>query len=279
MPVQFASPIRPTERILLFGVGGVGKSKAALDIARKLPHVTMYLWDNDFSAERLLSTSHKDVADRDPVDVPDDDLGEAWGNVVVRNGDVEDWDEVLTWLAAVREHCNRDDWCVVDSASPTWPSVQAWFTEQVHGEDIAEYFLEVRKKKNEAKEQKKTLGALDGWMDWPVINKQYNKFYRALLNVGCNWLLTCEQGRVSDDDDKDVKGLFGPYGVKPQGQKSVGHKPSTVLLLTKSRVGEYHMTTIKDRGRGEVEDEPWEDFAKDYLGGIGGWKMRKVEGR
>jgi hypothetical protein len=275
--MRFRPEIRPRERILVLGVGGVGKSKLTLDIARKCPHDTFYIWDNDFSTERLLSTDYTDIADRPPVDVEDDDLGVAWGNIIVRTGDAEDWQELLDWLDLVKKYNSPDDWVTIDSASPTWPAVQGWFTEQVHGSDVADYFLEVRQAKKNAKEEKKTLGALDGWMDWPVINKQYNKFYRKLLNIGCHWVITAEQDKISDDDDKDVRGLFGAYGVKPKGQKSMGHKPSTVLLLTKSRGGNYAMTTIKDRGRPDREDEEWGDFVADYLV-PSGWKMRKVEG-
>lgn len=278
MPVNFRPTIRPRERILAFGVQGTGKSKALLDIARKCKADTFYIWDNDYSAERLLATSYADVAERPPVDVPHDDLGIAYGNVVVRNGDEADWEELLAWLDLCRKHVALDDWVSIDSVTATWPSVQGWFIEQVHSEDIGEYFLEVRKEKAKAKEEKKTLGALDGWMDWPVINKVYAKFYTKLLNLPCHWFLTAEQGRVSDEDDKDVKGMFGPYNVKPNGQKRLGHKPNTVLWLTKSRKGNYGMTTVKDRGRVECEDDGWEDFAKDYLADVAGWKLQKVEG-
>lgn len=286
MPMRFRPPILPRERILVLGVGGVGKSKITLDIARKCPHDTFFVWDNDFSTERLLSTSHSDITLRAPVAVPDPSLGQAWGNVIVRTGDPEDWIELLDWMDLVKQYNRPDDWITIDSASPTWPAVQGWFTEQVHGSDISDYFLEVRqakkaqadaRKTRDTSEDAKNLTPFEGWMDWPVINKQYNKFYRKILNIGCHWILTAEQDKIGGEkEDKEIKGLFGSYGVKPKGQKALGHRPSTVLLLTKSRTGSWAMTTIKDRGREEFQDQKWGDFVVDYLGPMG-WKMTKVE--
>jgi hypothetical protein len=45
----------------------------------------------------------------------------------------------------------------------------------------------------------------------------------------------------------------------------------TVLWLTKKRIGEWYITTIKDRGRKELEDQAVGDFAEDYLQAIAGW--------
>ena len=47
--------------------------------------------------------------------------------------------------------------------------------------------------------------------------------------------------------NKEIKELFGPYGLKPAGQKALGYQPDTVLLLAHAREG-YYITTIKDRG-------------------------------
>lgn len=277
MAVQFRPTIKPREFILTLGVGGTGKSKALLDIARKCKDSIFYVWDNDYSYERLLATQYSDIAEREDVEVPDEGLGIATGNVVIMDGDLDEWTGLLEWLKLVKEHARFDDWVAVDSMTPTWQAVQGWFSEQVFGSDIADYFLEVRMKKAESKDKKKALGALDGWMDWPVINKQYAKLYSALLNIRCHKYVTAEQDKIGDDDDAEVKKLFGVYSVKPRGQKALGHRPMTVLILSKSRAGEYAVTTVKDRGRMEMEDEEIGDFAIDYLKTVAGWKMTKVD--
>jgi hypothetical protein len=184
-------------------------------------------------------------------------------------------------VSEINAKMDRDDWLGFDMMTQTWDWVQEWFSDNVFGQDIGDYFLEVRQAKQSAKGTKdaakgkeaKSLGALEGWMDWPVINKQYNKIYRAILRCPGHVYLAAEQAKLSsDEEDKEVKDLLGPYGVKPKGQKRLPHIPHTVLMFTKTRVGEFQLTTIKDRGRPELEREGIEDFARDYLMKVAGWK-------
>lgn len=248
--------ISPRERILTFSTFGAGKSNALLTIARKCPTDTFHVLDNDFAYERLLATDFADLS-----------------NVHVTNCD--EWQDYIPTIKRIGGDMGRDDWLVLDSTTATWDAVQGWFVEQIHGESIEEYFMEVRAKKAANRNSdKKSLGALEGWMDWPVINKQYVRLYNALLNVTGHLYLTAELTVLGSesDEDRETKALFGPHGVKPKGQKRLGHIPHTVLLLSKSRTGEYRMTTVKDRGRREVEQEPVTDFSKDYLMRLGGWR-------
>lgn len=261
MPLQIAPTISPRERILGFGVGGTGKSAALLSIARKCPNDQFYIVDTDVgSYERLLATQFTDVAEI--------------GNVHTESP--EEWDEALETVQHIIRKMGRDDWLGFDMMTQTWDWVQEWFSDQVFGKDIADYFLEIRQAKQASKEKggkdAKSLGALDGWKDWPVINKTYNKLYRAILRAPGHVYLAAEQTKTGEDDDKDTKELYGPYGVKPKGQKRLGHVPHTSIMFTKTRVGEYQLTTIKDRGRPEMERQPVEDFARDYLMKVAGWK-------
>lgn len=258
MPLTYRATIHPRERVLAMGSPGVGKSHAILTVARRCPDAKMYVIDNDFAYDRLLATDFVDLKNVDIVPVVE-------------------WDEYIPTVREFNGKMGRDDWLVIDSMTPTWDAVQGWFSEQVFGRDIDEYFLEVRKKKAESKDGKKTLGALDGWMDWPVINKSYYKLYAELMKCPGHVYLTAEVQSISDDDDKQVKGTFGPYGVKPRGQKRLGHVVQTVLLMSKSRVGEYSLTTVKDRGRVEMEGRRVEDWSKDYLVGVAGWRPVKVD--
>lgn len=259
MPLQIRPTIQPRERILGFGVAGTGKSHALLTIARKCPDNTFHVLDNDLAYERLLATDFTDLANVRVYNV----LGEG----------AEGWEEHLSVAREIVGTMDRDDWAVIDSTSPTWSVVQEWFTERVFSQDIADYFLQVRMQKQESKEKKKSLGALEGWYDWPVINKEYRKLQNLIINCPGHIYCTAElQAISSDDNDKDVKGIFGPYGVKPVGQKRMGHLFQTVVMFGKNRAGEYSMTTVKDRGREEMEGREVEDFARDYLMRVAGWK-------
>lgn len=260
-------PINPREFILTFGVGGTGKSTALLEIARMCPTDTFHVIDSELqNYNRLLATAFTDL-----------------DNVVVYPA--EDWDDWVKLIPSINNSMGRDDWLGVDFATPTWDAVQGWFVEKIHGQDIDEWFVAKRQQNQRLKDSTKggnevkgftALSGSDG--DWQVINKVYFKhFYNALLKCPGHVYMTAEQDVIGKDDDKEVKAAYGPYGFKPKGQKKLGHVPMTSMWLTKARVGKYNMTTIKDRGRPEVEDEPLDNFAQDYLIELAGWKKTRVD--
>jgi len=254
--------MRPREYILAFGMQGVGKSSKILDVARRCPTDTFWCIDSELqNFDRLMATEYRDL----------------------RNVDVRPALEWEDWAKGVKDIAGRmaeDDWIVVDSSTPSWDAVQGWFIEKVHGADPDEWFLRRRVENEQANERAskaedkvRGFAALSGSQgDWQVINKTYFRgFYNELLRCPGHRYLTAEQDTISREDDREVRGTFGPYGIKPKGQKRLGYVPMTVLWLTKKRVGEWYMTTIKDRGRKELEDQEVGDFAEDYLMAVAGW--------
>lgn len=266
--VTLRPKINPRERILTFGTAGTGKSTAVLEIARLCPTDTFYVADSEISNyDRLLSTAFTDL-----------------NNVEVTP--CTEWQEWVDFVAKTNSVMGRDDWLVIDMMTPLWDAVQGWFIEKVHGSDIEEFFIEKRitqqKIKDSAKkgqEVPRGFGAINGEDgDWQVINKQIFKLYNDMMKCPGHWYWCAEQDKIGKDDDKEVKAAYGAYGIKPKGQKKLPHVPMTSIWLTKSRVGNWAMTTIKDRGRPEVEDEPVENFAVDYLMNIAGWEKVTVNG-
>lgn len=254
-------PENQPERILGIGAPGTGKTHALFTILEMLPDVRGHVVDTDESANWSRMIYGTSLQER----------------VTVYRAEPDDWEAQLELTEEATAACKPGDWFGFDSMTHPWAAVQEWFIEQVQGTDIADYFMQVRMQKAEAKEKKKSLGALDGWMDWPVINKQYRKLLKIIRSCDGHVYLTAEAARVGDDDDKDVRLTFGPYGVKPAGQKRLGFFPHTAVLFSKSRSGEYALTTIKDRNRGELkpvelEDKKIESFGKDYLRDVAGWK-------
>lgn len=262
-PPRSLHPIeRFREYILSFGMQGVGKSSKILDVARACPGDTFWCIDSELSNfDRLMSTEYRDL----------------------RNVDVRpalEWEDWKRGIREIGDTMKVNDWIVVDSTTPTWDAVQGWFIEQIHGEEPDEWFLQKRLQNQRVndtatKKDEKVRGfaALSGEMgDWQVINKQYFKhIYNRLLMCPGHKYLTAEQDTISKEDDREVRGTYGAYGAKPKGQKRLGYVPSTVLWLTKKRIGEWYMTTIKDRGRKELEDQEIGDFAEDYLVSVAGW--------
>lgn len=265
--------IVPRERILLFGVGGTGKSNAAMTIAEKVSS-NLYVLDNDLSYDRLLWTEYQSLGETGRMAIEDIDVTEWQGYIDV----IKEWTVDSAQGPNSFEHKGKrysDDWLVIDSATPTWDAVQSWYVEQVFGTDTAAHMLKLRTSTKDHKEFNK---ALANDMQWQIINKEYAKLIALLLRWPGHLLLTAEQAAISEDEGKDVKAAFGPYGVKPKGNKRLGHLTSTVLWMTKQRSGQWFMTTVKDRGRGELIESPVDNFAADYLMAIGGWKLQRDEG-
>jgi len=261
--------INPREKILLFGMEGTGKSNAILNCARYIEE-QFHVYDSDYSFSRLLATDYVDVAEKGNVDVFDPAV----------DGDPDDpWGTMKGWVARMREEAGTDDWVAIDSLTPAWDDVQAWFTEQAFGADIADYFIQVRKALADSGDDKKgnPLGAFEGFKDWPSINKEYaRRLSNVLLRMPCHLIVTCEQSQLGKEDQKDLDmmGMYGQLGVKPKGQKRNGHIMSTVIWMQKARTGVYRMTTVKDRGRAEMSKMTFEDFAMEYLVEIAGWEDR-----
>lgn len=259
--IEFYSPMRSREKILLFGGAGAGKSHAVCTIANGTASKVHVVEFNDVSYDRLLDTEWSALGER--------------GNVLVET--CWSWDEVMTNVTGVVDSMERDDWLVIDLFGDTWQSVQDWFTQSVFDQEAADYFLQVRK---ELKKGEASLSAFDGWVDWSVINSQYNRLRKLVLRARGHVLCTAGMDKVaSGDQGKEDRALFGG-AFKPRGQKSISHWFNTVIRLERQR-DEWLGTSVKDRGRGGDDaawnKTAWGDFMRDYLVRVQGWKPRKVE--
>jgi hypothetical protein len=256
--VKLRSPHRFKERILLYGGGGVGKTTAVLSIARAMSEGKVWVIDNDYSYayQRALETEFDDL---DNVEVIEVDA---------------DWGECVEAIAKVVAEADPEhDWLVIDPFSPLWDYVQTWMSNQVHSADLADYVVKLRAESADIKSFNKELGDA---MNWPVVNRVWTE---RLLKPIRKWkghlLLVCEAQNTGKNDDEEARDLFGHLGTKPAGQKRNHHIASTNLLLTKSGHGEYRITTAKDRNRDELEKQPFDDFALDYLRDVAGWERVK----
>ena len=244
---------RTKERILLIGPPGAGKSTAWLKIAQ-LAQTTQspaqfWVGDTDLAVTRMLESEYPSLAN-------------------VRLHTLFDWPDYMRFVDTVRQQSQPDDWVIIDLLDPAWEAVQSYYIQQVFGEDIDSFFLEHRKN------MKKGEGALDGWKDWGVINKMYKAFSNKLFfGIDRHILATAKVEKVSEQDTKEVRSIYGPYGVKPKGQKETSHAFHTVMLLTFAKPGEWYINTIKDRGRAPYSGTLINNFALDYLIKVAGWKM------
>jgi hypothetical protein len=286
---------RSRERILLYGMEGVGKSLAALDIAARVAPARVHIIDNDNAWDRMLEGQTVDGRQvevcaeyRWSTDVPG--KGGSWefdgrwtrdtGNVIVYHA--EGWEANTSAIEEIRKDAEPDDWVAIDSGSALWDDVSEWYVDNIFGASKADYFMQVRA---QMEKDKAALGALDGWTDWSVINAQYKAAVMAfLITPPCHLLVTCEEAQVStgqvkgkDMEDKETRGLYGTVGFKPRAQKRIGHNMQTVIRLERKANGDYCARTVKDRGGREYwagESVMDRGFSEWYLEEVGGWQEK-----
>lgn len=296
------SPLRSRERILSFGIGGSGKSYDGLCIARASVGVTIWCIDNDNAYERLLETEFDDLGIRESYKGWEEkkyktakqksEDPDPWGGAMPEEGLPADpngrvvlfncrgWTQQAWAFQYAVDHAAPNDWILYDSVSAPWEDVQSWFVQETFGSSIDKYFMEVRMAAEKAGGDKKALGALEGWTDWPAINAVYRERIRQHVKYPpCHLYLTAELDAIGKDDktDKAVAALFGRRGVKPRGQKRLGHDVQTVLWKEQKRNGDWVVTTVKDRGgREDLESTVVEDFAVNYLEDVAGFEWKAV---
>lgn len=165
----------------------------------------------------------------------------------------DDWAGMMAALTDAKARGTADSWLVLDSASSPWEAVQNYALDEAW------------------KDEK-------GGLDWVRINREYARLTRTLMSFPGHVLITSRAKDLGKQETKQTTSAFGEYNVKPAGQKDLGHViPHTVLLLEKNRVGEFLMTTMKDRKRVEVNKQQVRDFARDYLLKIAGWTNDAVK--
>jgi len=281
------------ERILVMGITGSGKSYQWLKMAETLlpMGVRFRCVDTDNAITYMLETQFPHLKPENK------------GNVYVQN--VFEWPEyelAIRWLQrkpippeqlsllapdVLKDYkSNRveaSDWSVVDMADTPWRTVQGYFTEEVFGEGMGEYFLQIRKeiaqglrKTSKGREPTSTIAeGFDGWKDWSVINKLYDDWILPLIwRIKTNVYATTKvEPLPKDEKNPEILALFGDLGIRPAGQKNLGHQMHTIFLLLPGK-DKWFITTVKDRGgRGYFDKTRLVSLHKQYLCIKAGWPM------
>lgn len=255
------------ERILLIGASGAGKSFAWLTAARRLPDAKFHCIDTDDSVPRMLAG--KRFAELAAAD---------GGNVTFAA--VRDWDTLQEATDAALAEVEIGDWLVIDRTDPAWDWVQAWFAEQVYGEDRTDYIMKRRMELAEKGKDRPPIVGEFGQGDWTTMNRVYDAWFHKLI-YGCpaHLILTVAPKAIYNLDsmDPDTAKMFAPYGFQPGGRKGMAHYAHTVIMLgQRPHVGTHMMdgdelpgsweaTTIKDRERPRWTDHVLRDFGLEYV--------------
>jgi hypothetical protein len=270
-------PLHPTdpapERILAFGPAGSGKTTNFLNIA-KFAHTTkstakFYVLDSDFAMDRMISgypsipySIHGDPAFQHP-------------DPTLTIFPVYEWMEYERALKEIHRIAKPGDWVSVDFIGNAWSAVQEHYVNEVFHKDLGQYFLQVRK---DLDKDAKSLGALEGWVDWQVINPLYKKWVNTLLFRGRYHLYaTAKSDNLSSEkkptEDAQTRQLFLRYQVKPVGQKDLPYQFHTVLLTGRRGDDIRTITAVKDRERLEVSGAEVKNFTTDYLVNVAKWAL------
>jgi hypothetical protein len=242
------------ERILTVGGWGSGKTYAWMKIAdwHQKTGSTGRFWvlDTDDTTGRFLGTEFSHLTNVHPEVV--------W-----------DWADYGKAMEKFHANFQPGDWLVIDMLSKAWDSVQEGFVDLTFDKGIDDYFIEARKT---MKSSDKNLSAFDGWKDWSVINRMYGTFVNQILRwKGHTYACTPADAVNRALDEKDTVSLFGKHGIKPRGQKHTGHQFHSVLWLNQEKQG-WKLTSLKDRGRPQLQGEDVTDFFVTYLMRCAGWK-------
>ena len=264
--MKLESPYRFRERILLLGGGGAGKTTATLSMIRAsgLPADVIDL-DYSMAWDRALDTDFEDSRDQ------------------VKIHSVQPyWEDFINTMEGIVDTYGDDPdrWLVVDSISPTWEEVQAWYVQLAIGSDMGKFLAELRRDSDSVKDYNASIVEN---MNWPAVKKEYARTWRAIMSWKGHLVLTAEAASIKGERDADQLALYGQVGYKPVGEKRLHHVTSTTLFLEHGRRG-WLFTTVKDRNRDEVEKKQVEDLddggmATSYLREVAGWKLARRANR
>jgi hypothetical protein len=265
MKIQNPTPFG--ERVLVYGGGGVGKTEIVLDWI-EATDLQFYIAD---------------------IDVAPSYARALWGTEMAKQAtvvevDPDDLTELVRQVAAWRVDADRDSVLVIDSITPSWKGAQDEWSDMTRGVDLAE--LMVTSRKEMLKKDAKVMGMFGGDTDWTGIKALLGKLYKEIAKWPGHVIMTAQEKKIDDRDDKEIKAAYREIGMRPDGEGQIkkGHPCHTVIHLKFGRDDDgemsYMMTTVKDRKLGGVSrryltDQPWDDFASDYLRKVAGWKFVK----
>ena len=256
------------ERILMMGAPGTGKTYQWLKIARALKPagVKFRVIDTDAAIPYMLDTQFEELK------------VENGGNVIVLPA--YDWPHYKEALQKLLKDSKPNDWGIVDMIDNAWSTVQSYFVSEVFQKDIGDYFLEIRKSVEANKRKPRSImqDAMKGWVDWPVVNKLYEDWILPLVHQETFHIYATTKAQpITSDDDPAVKLVFGETGVRPSGQKHLGHQVHSIFLAYWDGKDGWYITTVKDRsGRAYFNKDVLLTFFKQYLVMKAGFKVPAV---
>lgn len=274
-----------TERLLLFGQSGGGRSNAIVTWMRQDPDRHFHILDNEDAYTFLI--------------YEDDELNAGLiehQNFTIHTVKKNDYKGTVVALTKIRDNVEPGDVVVVDKIGPhVWEATQAQFSVEVFGSEFAAYAvqmradLEGRREKAKAKNEHQpgNQAIFDQLRDWGTINTMMDVVLDLCVDINmmekCHIVWIADSNDIRDNDKPAIKLMYKKVEEKPAGHKSLHSWPHSVLHFEYDPIGgEYLITGVKDRASRKSrmldefvwgsDDKPEKaSFAAAYLGPVGGW--------
>ena len=263
------------EKILVYGSFKTGKSFLWLDIANTYHKSgnmkpTFYVIDTDFGVAKMLDEGYQHLED----------------DGMLKLYNPMDFVELMDASREISKKAKQGDWIVIDMLNYVWEEAQTFYTNNVFGDNMENYFVQMRKEVVAAGgHDKRSYGGYEG-TDWGFITKIYKQFeFPLTMKSPANVFGVTEERKLDggrgDSPDK-LKQFKAAGGMAPVGQKGIGHRFDTVGRMTRRANGQRQLTIVGDKGREETVwakrdttilniDEPPKVFARRYLVDVAGW--------
>ena len=269
------------EKILVYGKWKQGKSSLWLDIMQSSYRagldIHFYIIDTDRAYYKMIEEMDIDY--------------EAEGYCTVYEPD--NFDELMAASRDIRGKAGEGDWVILDMLNYPWEEAQAHYTRGVFGEELDNYFLEMRRQVVAAGgNDARSFGGYEG-TDWNFITRIYKEFETPLTMKGRWNVFGVTEARKMDsrdDDPEKVKQYKVVSGHVPVGQKGIGHRFDSVFWMRMRANGDRELIMVGDRGRQRTLwtprdsniiriGDPGTSFTRRYLQDIVGWERSKKKAK
>lgn len=269
MPLRPAAHKLTKEAILTFGVNSAGKTRSWTTIRKwyEITETEGHFYVLATETDQVLRTA-EGYLDGTPGNNFFSNLtisGYDSANNVWTPETPTTYDTLVAATQKILADAQPGDWVIVDSIglAQTWAR-DVWFGAE-KGMSYRDFVGSGRKMKEVKPADWDTMAGL--YKDWyaPIRDSYLHKFAVARMAE------IRPEGEWADKD-KNILRMFGPHGVKPDGEKNLGFDWQSVLLCNRARDG-WRISTVDDPEREYLDDKPIADFVTDYLMPVAGWSV------
>jgi len=179
----------------------------------------------------------------------------------------ERWTDVMDMMDDLSDRGFKDspdNWLLIDMVGRLWEMAQSYEVGEVYGKRASEFLLGARAAAVEAAK----LGQPPSMPtpDWNVIKKFHNDDFMDLVCARWKSNIVATTGAdpiIQEWARPEDISFFGPLGYKPDGEKRNIHRFDTIMFLVE-RKGDRQFSTLKDRGRKLIKNQPFTNLWQDY---------------